>query len=1193
MTVAALIERERSRLVAALVGAGVAGGLAAAGVLAAAGAWMLGGARWLTLPRALPWIVWGAVLGVALAALWWTRRHVRREGASHAVARAVEGERSLRAGTVRGAIEVAGSGPLGAMAAADVAARLRGDGTALAPALQRRARGRLAGAVVACVAAVLALVAVGVGAGDGLAALAHPIDAARGALLPAIRWADAPSALVRGEPLSLRVLAPGRRALRVAVRETGRPWRELDVRVDDAGTAALKLGPTDADVALVATDGRAHSDTLRVRVTDRAYLGDVTVRAEYPAYLGRPAETLGTGDALRVPRGTALLVGGRASVALRTVTLAGGATGSIAIPTRGHVFEGRFVPATSGRWTWRAEGESGPVPEVPAALDVQVLADSAPQVVLASPTQDSTIDGLAALRARILASDDHGLSSVLLRTWVERASGGRDAPRQTPLAGAGPVWAGEAAIDPVAMTLKAGDKLHVQAVAVDASPWRQVGTSREVVLRVPSTTEMRSLARASADSAVAGANALAAAQKELQRRTGDAARSRTQASGSAAANAGGDKQPQMQYQAAERAKGLAQEQRQLANRMEKLQEQARSLERQLAQAGALDTALSRQMKDVQRMLRDAMTPAMQKQLQSLEQSAGSLSPSNAQQSLEQLAQQQKALREQLEKSAEMLKRAALEGSMQTLRDEAKELAGAQQQEAERLEQQQRGGQSQGGQAGDPGKQRELAQRSRELGKDIDQLGDRLSREKANVGAERVEQAEQHADKSADAMARAANAARQQGGDPEAARKAEAERREGARAQQEQQAAGQQAGQQGQQNGQKEGQQGKPQGAPQSGQSGEPQGGQQDGQQGGQKGGQQGGQQASAAREAANEMQAAAERLSAARQGQIDAWKGELSGQLDRAIQDVMQMAREQSALEQQARAGKDPGGMRGQQSAIQQGVDQAAQRLDQAGKSSSLLSQRAQRAMNDAKQQVSEATKATQSGQQPGTQPGGSQPGGSQGSGSQAAEAMKAAGESLQRAAAALVRDRERVNSASSASGFEEMVEQLKQLAGQQGQINQQANAMPSLTPGAQGQAGREAMRQLSRQQKGVAEQLEEIGDGDPTGRADALAKEARQLAQSMERQSTADPATLQRQQQLYRRLLEAGKSLERDERDDTGKREAKNGSGVAGVTPAEGTTSGKAATRFPMPTWSELRALSAEERRLVLEYFRRLNGTP
>jgi hypothetical protein len=97
-----------------------------------------------------------------------------------------------------------------------------------------------------------------------------------------------------------------------------------------------------------------------------------------------------------------------------------------------------------------------------------------------------------------------------------------------------------------------------------------------------------------------------------------------------------------------------------------------------------------------------------------------------------------------------------------------------------------------------------------------------------------------------------------------------------------------------------------------------------------------------------------------------------------------------------------------------------------------------------------------------------------------------------------------------------------------------------------------------------------------------------------MERTSAgADPSTLQRQQQLYKRLLEAGKTLERDERDDTGKREAKSGAGVAGVAPADGASSGKGATKFPMPTWNELRALSPEERRVVLEYFRRLNGTP
>jgi hypothetical protein len=243
--------------------------------------------------------------------------------------------------------------------------------------------------------------------------------------------------------------------------------------------------------------------------------------------------------------------------------------------------------------------------------------------------------------------------------------------------------------------------------------------------------------------------------------------------------------------------------------------------------------------------------------------------------------------------------------------------------------------------------------------------------------------------------------------------------------------------------------------------------------------------------------------------------------------------------------------------------------------------------MQEAKQQVAEATQALQRGQQPGGQQGGGQ----QGAGS-SADAMREAGESLQRAAAALVRDRERVNAAASASGFEEMIEQLKQLAGQQGQINSQASAMPSPMPGAAGQGGRDAMRQLARQQKDVAEKLEEVGEGDASGRADALAREARQLAQSLER-AGADPSTLQRQQQLYRRLLEAGKTLERDERDESGKREAKSGVGVAAVAPADGATSGRAATKFPMPTWNELRALSAEERRLVVEYFRRLNGTP
>jgi hypothetical protein len=170
------------------------------------------------------------------------------------------------------------------------------------------------------------------------------------------------------------------------------------------------------------------------------------------------------------------------------------------------------------------------------------------------------------------------------------------------------------------------------------------------------------------------------------------------------------------------------------------------------------------------------------------------------------------------------------------------------------------------------------------------------------------------------------------------------------------------------------------------------------------------------------------------------------------------------------------------------------------------------------------------------------------------------------------------------------MLEQLKQLAQQQGQINQQAQGLPIPIPGAAGQGARDASRQLARQQRSVAEKLEDVGDNDPSGKADALAREARQLAQALERQG-ADPATVNRQQQLYRRLLDAGRTMEQDERDESGKREARAGGNIPGTAPVDGPQSGKAATKFAVPSWADLRGLSPEERRIVIEYFRRLNS--
>ena len=81
--------------------------------------------------------------------------------------------------------------------------------------------------------------------------------------------------------------------------------------------------------------------------------------------------------------------------------------------------------------------------------------------------------------------------------------------------------------------------------------------------------------------------------------------------------------------------------------------------------------------------------------------------------------------------------------------------------------------------------------------------------------------------------------------------------------------------------------------------------------------------------------------------------------------------------------------------------------------------------------------------------------------------------------------------------------------------------------------------------------------------------------------------------QARFRKMLDAGRLLEEDQREDTGKREAKPWTGSETFTPQGNNATGKGASKFTAPTWNELRGLTPEERRLVLEYFKRINAKP
>jgi len=168
----------------------------------------------------------------------------------------------------------------------------------------------------------------------------------------------------------------------------------------------------------------------------------------------------------------------------------------------------------------------------------------------------------------------------------------------------------------------------------------------------------------------------------------------------------------------------------------------------------------------------------------------------------------------------------------------------------------------------------------------------------------------------------------------------------------------------------------------------------------------------------------------------------------------------------------------------------------------------------------------------------------------------------------------------------------LQEAAKKQGSINAQAQGlMPGMGQPMSSQQ-QATSRVLAREQRQVAQQLDDVGEAVGGDRAAQLAKEAKALAEAMEG-GRLDATTLARQQQLFRRLLDAGRSLEKEEREDTNKREAKSAKAGNELKPDNTSAAGKAAMKFREPTWEELRGLSADERRAILEYFKRINAGP
>ncbi len=327
-------------------------------------------------------------------------------------------------------------------------------------------------------------------------------------------------------------------------------------------------------------------------------------------------------------------------------------------------------------------------------------------------------------------------------------------------------------------------------------------------------------------------------------------------------------------------------------------------------------------------------------------------------------------------------------------------------------------------------------------------------------------------------------------------------------------------------------------------------------------------------EAADSLAQLPNELRQRRDSVTSAWRQETLDALNRALSETAALARRQQDVADALRNGEAGATTRARQAAVEEGTHAIEEEISAAAGRHALVSPQLEAALGYAQNQMKQAREQLEQGDpNPAT----------------AAPFAEQALDALNATAHALVRTAQRVADAQSGSGFQEAIEQLARMAQQQQGMNGDAQGLlPMMAPG--GDAVMQRLRELAGRQRALAEQLERLQAGGDAGAAGALAQEARELARQLEA-GRLDARTIARQERLYRKLLDAGRSLTGEEPDEQKERTSRSATGDSVHIPAAllpGTTGAGPKIRYP--TWDELTGLTPEQRRMVLEYFRRLN---
>ncbi len=285
------------------------------------------------------------------------------------------------------------------------------------------------------------------------------------------------------------------------------------------------------------------------------------------------------------------------------------------------------------------------------------------------------------------------------------------------------------------------------------------------------------------------------------------------------------------------------------------------------------------------------------------------------------------------------------------------------------------------------------------------------------------------------------------------------------------------------------------------------------------------------RSIAGDLQALGRQFAEIRRRFVQRQKDEVARELTRVLHDLLALSRAQERAAQRADAARnrdDAALLARDQARAIAGASRMAQRVLDASRKTFFVPPNAQASLGHALNKMEDAAEHLNAG-----------------NANQASKLAREAMGGINRAAMMVHQALGQLASSQSGTGFEEMMQQMAQLAQQQGDVNAQTENLF----GQRGRGGRPSWQRLAARQRAIQDALNSLRDelakqrrevlGDLGKIAGDMRETARELSQ---RQITRQ--TLERQQHILSRLLDAQQAMR--ERGKSKKRQARAGENVA-----------------------------------------------